>query len=90
MKMHLRLAKKNREQRETSWQGLRARQIVRKIREKRSQSEEIAVLRKAVACLFDVVENLHAGKIANEEFMKYHAEVEAIKAQVDAYMEGTE
>lgn len=86
--MHLKLAKKNREVDERSWQRLRARHIVRKIRESRSESEELALLRKAVACLFEVVAKLHDGEIQNEEFMTYHAEVERIKAEVDAYMEG--
>lgn len=87
MKMHLKLAKKNREVDESSWQRLRARHIVRKIREGRSESEELALLRKAVACLFDLVAKLHTGEIDNEEFMAYHDEVERIKAEVDADME---
>ena len=86
----LKLAQKNRTVDEESWQGLRSREIVKRIRKKRSESEELAVLRKAVACLFEVVSKLHAGEIANEEFMTYHAEIEAIKAAVDRYMEEVE
>lgn len=89
MMLRLKLARKNREESERSWQGLRAREIVRRIRERRSESEELAVLRKAVACLFEVVAKLHEGEIKNEEFKAYHAEVECIKAEVDAYMEET-
>lgn len=85
--MHLKLAKKNREVDESSWQRLRAHEIVKHIRKTRSESEELAVLRKAVACLFDVVSKLHEGEINNEEFKAYHSDVERIKAEVDAYME---
>ena len=86
MKMHLKLAKKNREVDESSWQRLRAHEIVRRIRKTRSKSEELALLRKAVACLFEVVEGLHKGEIKNEEFIAYHKSVERIKAEVDADM----
>ncbi|MBQ3063989.1 MAG: hypothetical protein IJC99_04225 [Clostridia bacterium] len=88
--VNMRLARINRASSESAWQRLRGRLVVEKIRKKRSESEELAVLRKAVACLFEVVAKLHAGEIANEEFLAYHAEVERIKAEVDTYMEGTE
>ena len=89
MDARMKLARKNREHSEQSWQNLRSHFIVKGIREKRSESEELAVLRKAVACLFEVVAKLHEGEIQNEEFMAYHESVERIKAEVDTYMEGT-
>ena len=43
--------------------------------------EEIAVLRKAVAHLFDIISTLHSGEVNNEEFAEYHNLVENIKAE---------
>lgn len=45
-------------------------------------SDELAILRKAVAVLFEVVATLHPGEINNAEFAEYHAKVEAIKSEV--------
>ena len=45
-------------------------------------ADETAILRKAVAVLFDVVATLHAGAINNTEFSQYHAIVEKIKSEV--------
>lgn len=44
-----------------------------------SPSEENAILRKAVAYLFDLIATLHPDEIQNEEFKRYHERVEEIK-----------
>ena len=55
--------------------------------------DEIAMLRKAVAYLFDIIATLHEGELDNTEFAKYNALVEQIKidakSSVDAYKDGT-
>lgn len=86
-KEQIALARKNREVSEESWQKLRGRQIVKRVRRRRSADDELAILRKAVACLFDVVASLHQGEINNAEFALYHTEVEAIKREVDDLLE---
>lgn len=45
-------------------------------------SDEIAVLRKAVAVLFEVISTLHEGEINNVEFAEYHDTIETIKEDV--------
>ena len=47
---------------------------------KLTAEDEIAILRKAVALLFDLVSTLHPEVIDNEEFKAYNLAVEAIKA----------
>jgi hypothetical protein len=42
--------------------------------------EEIAVIRKAVARIFEIISTLHEGEINNAEFVEYNAIVEQIKA----------
>ena len=49
------------------------------VRKEMSADEELAILRKAVAYLFDLISNLHEGEIDNSEFEKYNALVEGIK-----------
>lgn len=44
--------------------------------------DEIAILRKAVSYIFDLIATLHAGEINNTEFAKYNAEIEAIKSGI--------
>ena len=44
-----------------------------------SVSDEVAILRKAVAYLFDLIATLHEGELDNAEFAEYNALVEAIK-----------
>lgn len=50
--------------------------------------DEIAMLRKAVAYLFDLVSTLHEGELDNAEFAAYNALVEQIKASTKAETEG--
>lgn len=45
-------------------------------------SDEIAVLRKAVSVLFEVISTLHEGEINNVEFIEYHDTIETIKENV--------
>ena len=53
--------------------------------------DEIAVLRKAVALLFEIVSKLHSEEINNSEFLEYHALVETIKSEhVDLKSEDTQ
>jgi hypothetical protein len=83
------LARRNREFDEAAYQRLRESSVVNRIREKRTPSEEIARLRKAVACLFDVVLKLHPDIAESDEFSKfkeYHEDVEAITAEVKLAM----
>ena len=49
--------------------------------------EEIAILRKAVAYLFELISKLHEGEIDNAEFAKYNAIVEQIKAEAKGTLE---
>lgn len=44
--------------------------------------DEVAILRKAVAVLFEVVAKLHPAQINNAEFAEYNAIVEQIKTEV--------
>ena len=48
------------------------------VRKEMSADEELAILRKAVARLFDIVATLHP-EIDNAEFAEYNALIEAIK-----------
>ena len=43
--------------------------------------EEIAILRKAIAYLFELISKLHDGELNNAEFAEYNAIVEQIKAE---------
>ena len=44
------------------------------------KADELAILRKAVAMLFDVVSTFHP--VDNAEFKDYNAKIEAIKSEV--------
>lgn len=85
------LINKNREADPQSYDEIREKIIVDKIRngieeggeqitKPRSENEELAVLRKAVKYLYDLISVLHQGEIDNEEFMKYYNDVETAKA----------
>ena len=49
------------------------------VRNEMFPEDEIAILRKAVAKLFEIVATLHPGEINNAEFEEYNALVESIK-----------
>ena len=63
---------------------LRKTEIVKGIRKQMSANDELAILRKAVAYLFQIIEQLHTGEISNEEFKQYNEYAENIKALVKA------
>ena len=48
---------------------------------KRTENEELALLRKAVKHLYDIVKMLHSGEIANSEFDIYFNDVELSKSK---------
>lgn len=61
---------------------LKKQEILREIRPEMSVNDELAILRKAVAYLFEIIELLHTGEISNEEFKAHHEYIERIKAAV--------
>lgn len=69
---HLKLAKKNREENEQAFNDLYENEIVRKIREKYTVNQELAILRQR--------------DTKPEEFNLYNEFVEQIKAEVKAEM----
>ena len=92
--LQTKLARMNRVFDEDGYQRLRESAVVNQIRGKgRTQSEELARLRKAVSCLFEAVLKLHPDIAENEEFrkfMEYHTEVESITAEVKKYLPPSE
>lgn len=54
-----------------------------------SVADEVAILRKAVAYLFEIISILHEGELDNAEFAEYNALVEQIKTVAKATMEET-
>lgn len=46
--------------------------------------DELAILRKAVSYLFELIATLHAGEINNAEFAEYNAKIEQLKNNVKA------
>lgn len=49
--------------------------------------DEVAILRKAVAYLFELIATLHEGELDNTEFAEYNALVEQIKEYATTTME---
>lgn len=45
--------------------------------------DELAILRKAVAMLFEIVSTLHHDEINNAEFAEYNALIESIKKKYE-------
>ena len=45
-------------------------------------ADEVAILRKAIAYLFEIILILHEGELDNEEFAKYNEIIENIKSKV--------
>ena len=66
---------------------LRKTKIVKGIRQQMSPNDELAILRKAVAYLFEIIATLHEGEISNEEFKKYNEYAEGVKALVKEAIE---
>jgi len=44
--------------------------------------DERAILRKAVAYLFELIGTLHEGEINNAEFAEYNAKIEQLKSEI--------
>lgn len=53
------------------------------IHKEMTADDELAILRKAVALLFEVVDTLHHEEISNVEFKKYHNRIEEIKKKYE-------
>lgn len=49
------------------------------VRKEMSADDELAILRKAVAKLFEIVSTLHKDEINNAEFAEYNELIEGIK-----------
>lgn len=83
-KIHRRLIEANKQAAPESFEILKEKVIVDAIRNgdkslgipKRTENEELALLRKAVKLLYDLISVLHQGEINNEEFIKYYNDVE--------------
>ena len=50
------------------------------VRKRYDPQDELAMHRKAIAMLFDIIALLHPEKLNNEEFIAYNDTIEAIKA----------
>lgn len=85
---HSKLINKNREVDPESFNEIKEKAIVDKIRNgnpelgipKRSVNEELAQHRKALEYLFDLIAQLHKGEINIEEFTKYCDDIKTVKA----------
>jgi hypothetical protein len=52
------------------------------VRKELTPDEEIAILRKSVALLFEIISLLHSEEINNAEFKEYNNRIEAIKKEI--------
>ena len=52
------------------------------VRKEMAPDEELAILRKSVALLFDIISLLHSEEINNAEFKEYNDRIEAIKKEM--------
>jgi hypothetical protein len=52
------------------------------VRDEMFPEDEIAILRKSVALLFDIISLLHSEEINNAEFKEYNDRIEAIKKEM--------
>lgn len=72
--MQKKIAKKN-----VLTQELYEDKIKEDVRKEMSVDDELAILRKAVAKLFEIVSTLHKDEINNAEFAEYNELIESIK-----------
>jgi negative regulator of replication initiation len=72
--MQKKMAKKN-----ALTQELYEDKIKEAVRKEMSADDELAILRKAVAKLFEIVSTLHKDEINNAEFAEYNELIEGIK-----------
>ena len=95
---HMKLANKNKVVSPQSWDLLREKSIVKKIRDGRtengvvirkpiSENKESALFRKTLKYILDIIRELHDGEIDTEEFMKHYNDIESIIAEVDKELE---
>jgi hypothetical protein len=83
------LIEANRQADPESFNEIKERAIVDMIRNgnselgipQRTENEELALLRKAVKYLYDIVKTLHKDEVFNAEFETYYADVEISKSQ---------
>ena len=80
--MQKKLAKKN-----ALTQELYEDNIKADVRKEMSADDELAILRKAVAKLFEIVSTLHQDEINNAEFAEYNELIEAIKTKHKAMLD---
>ncbi len=52
------------------------------VRKEMTPDEELAILRKSVALLFEIIAMLHSEEINNAEFKEYNNRIEAIKKEM--------
>ena len=80
---HLDLAKKNAEKNPESLERFKDKNIVDSIRKKyKTDSSELAILRKEIARLSEIVSELTGGEVNSEEFKAYNGYVEECKTAV--------
>lgn len=72
--MQKKMAKKN-----ALTQELYEDKIKEDVRKEMSADDELAILRKSVAKLFEIVSTLHKDEINNAEFAEYNELIEGIK-----------
>ena len=53
--------------------------VIEDIGNEMKPEDELAIHRKAIALLFEIISTLHPDEINNEEFAKYHNRIEEIK-----------
>ena len=96
--MLLKLVRKNKEVSPRSWELIREKKIVEKIRagqtrggvtirEPISENKESALFRKTLKYVLDLIRELHSGEIDTAEFDKHYEAIESIIAEVDKELE---
>lgn len=77
---------KNRQRQMAEHNGALEELYVQEVRDEVSKiydpDDELAILRKAVSYLFDLIATLHAGDINNAEFAEYNSKIEQLKSGV--------
>lgn len=58
---------------------LYADRVKRTVKTEMDLEDEVAILRKSISLLFDIVSKLHPGHIDNSEFKEYDTRIEEIK-----------
>lgn len=61
---------------------LYVQEVRKEVSKKYDKADEIAILRKAVSYLFELIATLHAGEINNAEFAEYNAKIEQLKSEI--------